>query len=72
MRAIQLTRQEAEDLVDLLELMPRPDRLELAASIREAFGMSRRDVDVGRPPTHAEVERAVRVILGGTTRGGGA
>lgn len=72
MRSIELTRQEAEDLVGLLELMPRPDRLKLAASIREKFGMSSREMDVGSPPTREEVARDIRVILGGTTRGGGA
>lgn len=45
MRAIELTRQEAEDLVDLLEWndMGRPDRTELAAEIRKRWGMVSRD-----------------------------
>ena len=45
MRPIDLTRQEAEDLVDLLEANDagRPDRSELAAEIRKRWGMVERD-----------------------------
>jgi len=45
MRPLEITRQEAEDLVDLLEANDagNPSRSELARDLREKYGMVPRD-----------------------------
>lgn len=43
MRKLELTRDEAEYLVDLLEVRDIPFALDLAAEIRELFGMVTRE-----------------------------
>lgn len=80
MRPIEITRQEAEDLVDLLEGRGGADRLSLAAELRKQWGMVARNDDttfadayewlrrqpgVSRDFAHVPIESLAALLRGG-------